>query len=280
LVELQAKIKAYKSLDGLGHMLRDAVRHRMAHGAPPPAEEAGAAAGGETASSVKIPGALDNSEFQNAPKSVRALAAEVDSIDIKKGGDFNFNAANLDTSKFSVAMTHVDAMVTKMKLALDCLKQYLAYYQTGASQIQSIYKTEHESIVAVIKEKTTDLMAANVQMHENYQELLNQLTILKSVLGSCSLLNTAMKASTDLNQDGFASLQQQWEITQQTKVDPAKCAKHEPIKPAAKLKRKPRKPRKPVNDQNAEALTQIAATISDVDVDVTGVRTESTPTGF
>ena len=39
--------------------------------------------------------------------------------------------------KFTTAMTHVDSMVIKIRLALECLKKYLAYYQVGATQTQT-----------------------------------------------------------------------------------------------------------------------------------------------
>ena len=58
-------------------------------------------------------------------------------------------------------MTHIDSMVVKMKVALECLKKYLAYYQVGATQTQTFMKTDHAKIVEVMGRTVVGLMAAS-----------------------------------------------------------------------------------------------------------------------
>ena len=53
---------------------------------------------------------------------------------------------DIHLEKYTTAMTHIDSMVVKMKVALECLKKYLAYYQVGATQTQTFMKTDHAKV--------------------------------------------------------------------------------------------------------------------------------------
>ena len=106
-----------------------------------------------------------------AKKNLQELTAGVSSI-VEGHGVIPSNS--LDTSKFSSAMTHVDTMVTSLKDALDCLKEYLLYYQAGASQVKKEFKTEHEEITKVILEGSASMMAAMMDLKNLYRQLTHE----------------------------------------------------------------------------------------------------------
>ena len=171
---LHDKLKHYQGKNGLTHLLYDAMHHALM--AP---SDSGSGSGGSV---VEIEGQADNSVLNDARKEISTLTSEIKSI---KGDTTSPRAAeSIHLEKYTTAMTHIDSMVVKMKLALQCLKQYLAYYQTGASQTQTVFKTDHEAIIQLIREHTVGLMATSKKVHEFNQVLIGQIAKTKSFVMS------------------------------------------------------------------------------------------------
>ena len=71
---------------------------------------------------TEVAAALKKSHgYADGKKEIVTLMKEINEGPIEK----------VDTSHFSTAMTKVDEMVTTLKDALDCLKDYMVYYQAG-----------------------------------------------------------------------------------------------------------------------------------------------------
>merc|ERR1711871_12489 len=113
---------------------------------------------------------------------------------------------DIHVEKYTTAMTHIDSMVVKMKLALDCLKKYLAYYQVGAVQTQKFMKTDHAKIVEVIRTHTVGLMAASKKVHEYNQVLIGDIAKAKSHVNQLKQFTSSMKTDFDMWDDKTSTI--------------------------------------------------------------------------
>jgi hypothetical protein len=161
-------LQTYQGKDGLHHLLVDAIHHARNAARAHAKSGSGDGAGGGT----QIEGAADNTALLGAAMQIKELEKEFQ----------NSKAADTDIhlDKYTTAMTHIDSMVVKMKLALECMKKYLAYYQVGSVQTQTMFKTNHDEIVKVIRSHTVGLMAASKKVHEYNQVLIGDIAKAKS----------------------------------------------------------------------------------------------------
>ena len=170
------KLQHYQGKNGLSHLLYDAMHHALLE-----TSSSGSGAGSE-GTGIHIEGQADNSVLNDARKEISGLTDEINAI--KADSTSPRAADSIHIEKYTTAMTHIDSMVVKMKLALQCLKQYLAYYQTGASQTQTVFKTDHEAIIKLIREHTVGLMATSKKVHEFNQVLIGKIAKTKSFVMS------------------------------------------------------------------------------------------------
>ena len=88
----------------------------------------------------------------------------------------------VDTSIFSTAMTKVDEMVTTLKSSLDCLKDYMRYYQVGGAQQQEIFKTAHEAVAQTVQSAAAGIGARAITLKNAIRELLTAMAKQKAGL--------------------------------------------------------------------------------------------------
>jgi hypothetical protein len=104
-------------------------------------------------------------------------------------------AESIDTSKYSLGMTSVDAMVTKLKDHLDILKGYIRYYQVGSAQQQEIFKTKHEAIVKVLLESAGAMKVKMIELKDSHRKLMHALNLQKYALSITEIQMKAIKVS-------------------------------------------------------------------------------------
>ena len=178
-------LQTYQGKDGLRHLLVDAMRHARN------SIHAHAKTGSGEDSIAAIEGHADNTPLLEAAKEIKVLEKEFKTS----------TPSDIHVDKFTTAMTHIDSMVVKMKLALECLKKYLAYYQVGATQTQTVLKTDHDEIVKVIRSHTVGLMAASKKVHEYNQVLIGDIAKAKSHVLKLKQFTGAMKTQFDMWDD-------------------------------------------------------------------------------
>ena len=198
---------------------------------------------------TEVAAALKKSHgYADGKKEIVTLMKEINEGPIEK----------VDTSHFSTAMTKVDEMVTTLKDALDCLKDYMVYYQAGSTQKQEIFKTTHAEVVAATKAAVSKIAGKAIALKTAYTTLLDEMGAQKAaLLMAGKQIKSAQAMAADMTHS-FASATNIFNSALPTEYDTVKDKTHcADLKPIIANKQEPMTLEEMMGDDSADLSNDV-----------------------